>query len=221
MPLRAVFFDIDGTLVDSNEPHVTAWQEAFRDGGHVLRAADIRQQIGKGADQLIPALVPNLDERSGKRIADRQGEIFRTRYLHQVKAFPRAADLIATLHAKGKRVLLASSAAKAEVDYYVELLGIKYALHGSVSMDDVEASKPAGDIFAAALASVFPVSASETLVVGDTRYDVEAALKVGVKTIAVRSGGASQQALTDAGAAYVFASVKELFESFDRTPLNS
>ena len=77
MPLKAVFFDIDGTLVDSNEFHVMAWDEAFRDHGHPVPQDQIRVQIGKGADQLIPTLLPDLNEKTRKAIADRHGEIFR------------------------------------------------------------------------------------------------------------------------------------------------
>jgi membrane protein len=220
LPLKAVFLDIDGTLVDSNEFHVTAWDEAFRDNGHLVHQDQIRVQIGKGADQLIPALMPDLDEKTRKVIADRHGEIFQTRYLKQVKAFPHATDLIEMLHTKGKQVILASSAEKTEVDYYVQLLKVGKMLAGSVSKDDVANSKPAGDIFAAALAQVFPMAASQTIAVGDTPYDVESALRSGVKTIALRSGGFSEETLADAGARYIYASVKELFDNFDTSPLH-
>jgi phosphoglycolate phosphatase-like HAD superfamily hydrolase len=123
------------------------------------------------------------------------------------------------LHAKGKQVILASSADKAEVDHYAHLLKINSMLTGIVSKDDVARSKPAGDIFAAALAMVFPMAASETLAIGDTPYDVESALRSEIKTIAVRSGGFSGETLAEAGAPYIYASVKELFDKFDGSPL--
>src|SRR6202000_2176364 len=128
-------------------------------------------------------------------------------------------DLVEMLHAKGKKVILASSADKTEVDYYVQLLKIATMLTGTVSNDDMEKSKPAGDIFAAALAQVFPMAASETLAVGDTPYDVESAFRSGIKTIALRSGGSSAEALAEAGAPYIYASVKELFDKVDSSPL--
>jgi membrane protein len=219
MPLKAVFFDIDGTLVDSNESHVFAWEEAFRDHGLLADKSAIRAQIGKGADQLIPSLFPGVTLEQQKEIARRHGEIFRLRYLNQVQPFPHATDLIEMLHAKGIKVILASSAEQADVQHYVELLKLAPFLTGTVSKDDVANSKPAGDIFAAALGQVFPVAASETLAVGDTPYDVEAALRSEIKTIALRSGGFSGQALAEAGASHIYASVKELFEAFDRSPL--
>ena len=219
MPIKAIFFDIDGTLVDSNEFHVMAWQEAFRDHGHSIQRDRIRAEIGKGADQLIPALLPHADNAFEKAVGHRQAEIFQSRYLKQVKPFPCAAALIDMLSTKGKLVVLASSAGKPEVDHYVELLGVGRALAGTVSKDDVKNSKPAGDIFAAALASVFPLSATETLAIGDTPYDVESALKSDIKTIALRSGGVSEETLANAGALYIFASVKELFEHYESSPL--
>lgn len=221
MPLKAVFFDIDGTLVDSNEFHVMAWQEAFHVAGHQIGLDKIRTQIGKGADKLIPSLIPDIDAKSSKAIAERHGDIFGTRYLDQVKPFPNASDLIEMLHAKGMQIVLASSADKIEVDHYAKLLKVESLLTGTVSKDDVVSSKPAGDIFAAALAQVFPMSASETLAIGDTPYDVESALRSDIKTIAVRSGGASTETLAGAGAAFVYASVKELYDQFASSPLQA
>src|SRR5882757_7782808 len=150
MVLKAVFLDIDGTLVNSNEFHVIAWAQAFRESGHSVARAAIRKQIGKGSDMLIPALLPYLDQKARKEIADRHGEIFQSQFLPQVKAFPQAAALIAKLHADRKQVLLASSAKDTEVEHYVRLLDVQRFLTATTSADDVANSKPAGDIFASA-----------------------------------------------------------------------
>jgi HAD superfamily hydrolase (TIGR01509 family) len=219
--LKAVFFDIDGTLVDSNDFHVMAWQEAFRDFGHYFEQSDIRGQIGKGGDQLVPSLLPGIDEKLQKAVSERHGKVFKPKYLAQVKPFPHAFDLLEMLHAKGVKVLLASSSEKTEVDHYIDLLKVEPFLTGTVSKDDVAHSKPAGDIFAAALSKVFPLSASETLAVGDTPYDVESALRSGIKTIGLRSGGFSEEVLGDAGAPYIYASVQDLFDNFDNSPLRN
>jgi HAD superfamily hydrolase (TIGR01509 family) len=219
--LKAVFFDLDGTLVDSNDFHVMAWQEAFRDFGHYFEQSDIRGQIGKGGDQLVPSLLPGIDEKLQKAVSERHGKVFKPKYLAQVKPFPHAFDLLEMLHAKGVKVLLASSSEKTEVDHYIDLLKVEPFLTGTVSKDDVAHSKPAGDIFAAALSKVFPLSASETLAVGDTPYDVESALRSGIKTIGLRSGGFSEEVLGDAGAPYIYASVQDLFDNFDNSPLRN
>ena len=116
------------------------------------------------------------------------------------------------------KVLLASSAKKAEVEHYVKLLGVESILDGTTSADDVEQSKPAGDIFAAALKKVAPITAAETVVIGDTPYDVIAARKCGIRAIGLLSGGFSAEELTDAGAIAVFDSVSELLSSWDPKP---
>ena len=212
MTIRAVFFDIDGTLVDSNEFHVSAWARAFQELLFPVDPAAIRRQIGKGADMLLPALAPELPESDRKAIADRHGEIFQNGYLSQVQAFPHARDLIATLHAQGLKVLLASSAKQTEIDHYVDLLDVRELISGTTSGDDVEKTKPAGDIFLSTLAKIAPIAASEVVAVGDTPYDVAAARKARIRTIAVKSGGFPESSLVDAGAVAIYDSVGDLFD---------
>jgi beta-phosphoglucomutase-like phosphatase (HAD superfamily) len=124
---------------------------------------------------LIPALLPYLDQKARKGIADRHGELFQSQFLPQVKAFHQAAALIAKLHADRTQVLLAPSAKDAEVEHYVRLLDVQRALTAATSADDVANSKPAGDIFASALRKVTPIQAEEAIAIGDTPYDVLAA----------------------------------------------
>jgi phosphoglycolate phosphatase-like HAD superfamily hydrolase len=217
MAIRAVFFDIDGTLVDSNEFHVSAWERAFQESLFPVERAAIRRQIGKGADMLLPALAPELPEGDRKAIAARHGKIFQTGYLSQVQPFPHARDLIATLHARGLEVLLASSAKQTEVDHYVELLDARGLISGTTSGDDVEKTKPAGDIFLSALSKVAPIVASEVVAIGDTPYDVTAARKARIRTIAVKSGGFPESSLVDAGAVAIYDSVGDLFKRLNES----
>ena len=218
MKIQAVLFDIDGTLVDSNEQHVNAWAFAFRDEGHPQERDDIRAQIGKGADMLLPALIPDVAEGVRQRIADRHGDYFADMYLDHVRAFPRAAELVAKVHDSGRKVVLASSAGRAEVEHYVDLLGIADRLSTSTSIDDVESSKPAPDIFSAALHKA-GVAAEHALVVGDTPYDVAAAQRAGLLAVGVTSGPFGQAELRDAGAIAVYADVADLLDRFDASPL--
>lgn len=199
--MRAVLFDLDGTLVDSNDAHVAVWEQVFREAGHPLARDAIRAQIGKGGDLLVPALLPDVDEVERKQLEDRHGAVFKERYLDQVKLFPGARELLRRVRRSGKAVVLASSASQEEVDYYLDKLEARTLVSATTSIDDVSTSKPAGDIFAAALAKakVWPASA---VVVGDTPYDIEAAAKVGVRTVAVRSGGFADAELAGAVARY-------------------
>ena len=214
--VRAVLFDLDGTLVDSNAFHVDAWDRVFREGGHVIDREAIAGQIGKGGDLLVPALLPDAPKAEQERLATRHGEVFKARYLDLVRPFPDAAALLRRVKDSGRKVVLASSANGEELDHYVALLGVADLLTATTSKDDVSTSKPAGDIFAAALAKA-GVSPHHAIVVGDTPYDIEAAAKCGIATIAVRSGGFEANALAAAIARYDDAAA--LLSDFDRSPL--
>lgn len=218
MKVAAVLFDIDGTLVDSNEQHVDAWAFAFREAGHPQEREDIRGQIGKGGDLLVPALLPSADPKLSKSIADAQGRHFKQTYLDHVRPFPGAAELIAAVHASGRKVVLASSATISELDHYVALLGVGSRLAAMTSIDDVDTSKPAPDIFSTALETI-GVAAPDALVVGDTTYDVEAARAAGLASVAVASGPFSARQLRDAGAAAVYADVADLLARWKQSPL--
>jgi HAD superfamily hydrolase (TIGR01509 family) len=218
MTIEVVLFDIDGTLVDSNEQHVNAWAFAFREEGHPQELDDIRAQIGKGGDLLVPELLPDVDDLIRKRIAKRQGDYFKEMYLDHVRPFEDAAELIGRVHARGRKVVLASSAKRDELEHYVGLLGVKPLITATTSIDDVETSKPEPDIFGAALEKV-GVEPSKALVVGDTIYDVDAALRLGIATVGVTSGPFDERQLKEAGAIAVFADVASILRDFDRSPL--
>ena len=202
MPIKAILFDIDGTLVDSNDLHVLAWEEAFAREGHRFDRQRLHDQIGKGADNLVPTLLPGSDDATAERLGDAHAEIFKTQYLDTVKPFPRARDLLAHAHAAGRTLVLASSASKAELDHYLDLLDARDLITATTSIDDVKDSKPAPDIFSTALGKLHGVDAGEAIAVGDTPYDVESAGKCGIRTIGLRSGGFPDEALGDAVATY-------------------
>jgi membrane protein len=215
MTVSAILFDIDGTLVDSNGWHVRAWREAFADHGHDIADDRIAAEIGKGGDLLVPTLLPDAPEEEQEAIADAHDGIFKSRYLDRVEPFPHSRDLIERVHARGAKVVLASSASKAELDHYVELLGIADFVAASTTSEDVGTSKPAPDIFAVA---VERAGAPDTvLAVGDSPYDIESAGKAGMATIAVLSGGFPRERLADAKA--IYADVGELLERLEDSPL--
>lgn len=217
MPIRAVLFDIDGTLVDSNDMHVIAWEEAFATIGAKFHRQVIHDQIGKGTDMLVPTLLPHADAAMQEKLGDAHSAVFKGRFLSQVVPFPGSRELLARVHAAGQAVVLASSASVEELDHYLELLDARELVEATTSADDVENTKPAPDIFATALKKVAPLSADEVIVVGDTPYDVEAALKCGIKAIAVRSGKFSDEVLLEAGAIALYDDVASLLADFDHS----
>src|SRR5256885_16396213 len=149
---RAFIFDIDGTLVDSNELHVDSWDRAFRHFGKQFSREALRAQIGKGSDQYLPEfLTPEEIERFGKQLDQYRSELFRKEYLPRVRPFPQVRELFERIRDDGKRIVLASSGKKDDTEYYVRLLKIDKVIEGFTSADDADRSKPAPDIFSAAL----------------------------------------------------------------------
>jgi HAD superfamily hydrolase (TIGR01509 family) len=200
----AAIFDIDGTLVDSVDQHARAWQEAFHDFGHDIDYAAIRGQIGKGGDQLLPVFL-SADEMRAKAepLEKHRSAIFKQKYLPQVIAFPEVRDLFEQLRADGKRLVLASSAKKDEIAVYKRIADIADLVSIEVAGDDVENSKPHPDIFESALHKLGPFRPAETLAIGDTPFDAQAARKIGLRTIGLLCGGFAESDLRKAGCAAI------------------
>ncbi|NIJ08319.1 membrane protein [Sphingomonas vulcanisoli] len=216
--LRPVLFDIDGTLIDSNPLHVLAWSRAFREHGYEIADEAIHAQIGKGGDNLLPTLLPQANSDEQAAIDARQGEIFAADYLAEAKPFRNAAELLRHAAAAGKQIVLASSATQSEVDHYAGLLGIADILAATTSIDDVNCSKPEPDIFAVALRKI-GLEPTGALVVGDTIWDVEAASRIGLGTIALLSGGVSAHDLEQAGAIAIYEDAARLLAFYAQSPL--
>ena len=202
---RAFIFDLDGTLVDSNELHVDSWDRAFRKFGKQFPRNELREQIGKGSDQYLPEfLTPDEIEHFGKELDEYRSEIFQKEYLPRVRPFPKVRELFERLSDDKRRVMLATSGKAADTKYYLDLLKIDKLIEGSTSADDADRSKPAPDLFSAALEELGDVSPGEVINVGDTRFDVEAAAKAGVRTIALTCGGTPEHVLRNAGALAIY-----------------
>ena len=219
LTLGALFFDVDGTLVDSNDLHVRAWELAFASIGVAFDRATIHGQIGKGTDMLVPTLIPDADDALMERLSAAHGKLFKGELLQQVQPFPGARDLIARARAAGLKIVLASSASGGEVDHYLDLLDIRELVDATTSSDDVEHTKPAPDVFQAALKKVAPLAPDEVLVIGDTPYDVQAAAACGIGTVALRSGKFADSVLQEAGALAIYDDVAALLADYDRSPL--
>lgn len=210
-------FDIDGTLVDSNELHVDSWGRGFRHFGKEFSREQLRAQIGKGSDQYLPQfLTPEEMKLFGKQLDEYRSELFRKEYLPKVQPFPEVRELFQRIHDDNKRIVLASSGKKRDTKYYVDLLKVGDLIDGCVSGDDARSSKPAPDIFSASLEKLGDVSAVHAVTVGDTRFDVEAAKKADLKTIAFLCGGTPESVLRQAGAIAVYRDPADFLAHYDR-----
>ncbi|GJD53623.1 Phosphoglycolate phosphatase [Methylobacterium crusticola] len=218
--IRAVIFDIDGTLLDSVDLHAQAWARAFEAFGVAVAPADIRTQIGKGGDQLMPIfLPPERLAREGGAIEAFRADLFKREYLPRVRPFPRVRDLFARLRAEGHVLALASSGKADEVARYQEIAGIADLVDVTTNADDAERSKPHPDIFQAALAALGSPARGEAVVVGDSPYDAEAASGAGLPAIGVLCGGFPEAALGEAGCLAIYRDPADLLDGYDRSPL--
>jgi len=210
--------DVDGTLVDTNYHHAIAWFRAFRHHDVTLPIWRIHRHIGMGGDQLIAALAGDeVEERLGDEIRDAESELYRE-LIDEVQTMEGSRELIEDLRAAENVVVLASSAKDWEVEHYIELLDAAEIVDGWTTSADVENTKPEPDLIKAALEKVD--ADDEATLIGDTVWDVEAAKRAGVETLAVLTGGFSEQELRDAGARDVYTSVEEVRRSLARTPLS-
>jgi HAD superfamily hydrolase (TIGR01549 family) len=214
--LAAFIFDIDGTLVDSNDLHVESWDRAFRHFGKIFPNEKLRAHIGKGSDQYIPEfLTPEEMKKFGKELDEYRSDLFRKEYLPKVKPFPKVKELLQRIRDDNKRSVLATSGKKSDTEYYVnELLKIGDLIEGYTIADDADQSKPAPDIFTAALHKLGDISPNDVVGVGDTRFDIEAAGKVGIRTIALLCGGIPENVLREAGAVAIYRDPADLLANY-------
>jgi len=213
--VRAALFDMDGTLVDTNDLHAAAWRAAFAQFGQDVGLEAISGQIGKGGDNLIPALLPDLEEPERDAIEAFRSDLFRRDYLPRSTAFAGVRGLFERLYADNVTIVIASSSGAEEVAFNLGVTGASDLVAATVSADEAERSKPCADIFAAALAKAAPAQADEAIVVGDTPWDVKAASKLGLRTIGFRSGGIGDDVLRMAGAVALYDGPEDLLRSYD------
>ena len=215
--IQAVLCDIDGTLLQSNWLHAGAWRDAFSVIDIHLELEDVRRQIGKGGDELIPVFVPWWKRTWVEEpLKTYRKYIFEQDYLQQIQPFPCVRDLFLRMKEAGIHVALASSAKKDELDIYKRIANIGDLVEENTSADDADRAKPHPDIFQATLDKL-GIKAAHALALGDTPYDAEAAGKANVWTVGVTTGGWSEKDLLDAGCVEVWEDVCDLLHNFDRS----
>ncbi len=216
--IHAVIFDVDGTLVDSVDLHARAWREAFAHFGFCRREEDIRAQIGKGGDQIIPAFVPPAQvERLYEPIEKFHHDLFTREYLHQVKGLPGVRAFFERLLEDGKQVAIASSAKADHLEPLLRAAGVHDLPLVKTTSEDATVSKPAPDIFNATLARLGWPPREGCVVIGDSPYDAEGARKASLHAIGVLSGGFADHDLFAAGCLAVYADVAAIAAAYERS----
>jgi HAD superfamily hydrolase (TIGR01549 family) len=214
--IEAVIFDLDGTLIDSVKLHARAWQDTFKRFGKDVSLDAIRRQIGKGDDQLLPVFFSAEElERFGPELDGYRGDLFRSELLPQVKPRPKVRELLARIRNDGRKIALASSGTKDDLDEYKKIAQIEDLVDAETSSADVHRSKPHPDIFEATLKKLGDIDRSNIVTVGDTPYDAEASISANLRPIGLLSGGWSEESLRRAGCVSVYCHPADLLAGYE------
>ncbi|MEZ4410005.1 MAG: HAD-IA family hydrolase [Polyangiales bacterium] len=218
MVANAVLFDLDGTLVDTNDLHTRAFQEAFASRGYKAPADRVFVEIGKGGDNLVPAIIGrDGDAADGDAIREAQPEAFaRVAAAEGIEVFPGAEALIAEVKRRGLKTVIATSSQPEQLERVEEHSGVAWRerVDAAVLASDVKQSKPAPDVVSAAVKKL-KMSPAQCVMVGDTPYDAEAARHAGVVLIGLTCGGHSRETLLSSGARMVFRDPADLVDHLD------
>ncbi|MFF5896882.1 HAD family hydrolase [Streptomyces argenteolus] len=214
---RAAIFDVDGTLTDTNHLHVVAWWEAFRQAGHILPMPDIHRAVGLGSGDLIERLLTADRDREQDAVISAAHKTLYGTYYDRIPAFEGAGDLLRALAERGWSVVLATSASGPELEALRRAVDADDAIGDTASSDDVAEGKPSPEPVQLAC-ELAGVGADQAVFVGDTVWDMEAAARAGVRSVAVLSGGIPRADLELAGADAVYQDVAELLSRLDDSP---
>ena len=218
--IQAVIFDIDGTIIDSVGLHIQAWQRAFHRFGKECTHEAIRQQIGEGADEFLRVFFgkEELDSIRGD-LETYRSELFKREYLPKTKAFPQVRELFERIKRDRRKVGLGSTGKEEEIKLYKKMARIEDLVDAVACSEDVERSKPHGDICSAAVEKLGNLAPDCVIAVGDTRFDAEAAGKIKVRTIGFLCGGGNHEELQGAGCIAIYNDPADLLAHYDSSPL--
>jgi HAD superfamily hydrolase (TIGR01549 family) len=218
--LRGALLDVDGTLLDSNDAHAVSWAEVFAQFGYAIRFEHVRPLVGMGGDKLLPILT-GLDNESteGKRLTERKKALFEQKYLPHLQPTRGARPLLEHMVGEGLALVIATSASDDEMRALLDRAGVADLIDDATSSGDVERSKPDPDVIGAALRKG-RLRADEAVMIGDTPYDIAAAVKAGVPTITLRCGGWWDD-LALGGAVAIYDDPADLLKQYDESPLSS
>ena len=218
--MRALIFDLDGTLVDTVYAHVFAWQRAFAEAGLAIDGWRIHRRIGMSGGLFARAAARELgqaiDAQAAEDLQRRHGELFR-QFLPERRPLPGAVELLEDLRRRGIAYGIATSGRRPEIDRSLEALQV-----GSdvvvVERSDVARAKPEPDLFLACLQRLGHPP-TECYVIGDAVWDQLAARRAGILSVGLLSGGYGETELLSAGAFRVYRDPAELLRSLDELGL--
>ncbi len=216
--VKGILIDVDGTLVLSNDAHAKSWVKTLSEFGYKVPLDLVRSYMGMGGDQMLPKILPRLSKKHSEieEISSQRKKLFLESYAPSLKPAPGARDLIKKLLDLDLKYVIASSSSNEELDTLLKTAKVDDLIGIATSGSDVKESKPEPDIIKAALEKG-RLNSKNSLMLGDTPYDIKAASKCGVKVIAMRCGGFSDKALK--GAIAIYDDPSDLLKNIDSSPI--
>lgn len=218
MTLDALLLDLDGTLLDTNLLHARAWAAALERFDLRVPVERVAEEIGKGGELLVPALVGRrVEEERGDALREAKEEIFVELIgAEPVPVLPGVAELFAAARDRGLATAIATASKRSQLEEMLERAGLDLLALADevVTDDDVERPKPQPDVVTAAVAKL-GLSPAQCAMVGDTPYDGTAARRAGVAAFGVETGGHRPEALRRAWMRAVYRDVGALAADLD------
>lgn len=218
----AILFDLDGTLVDSVYQHVLAWRLALEQAGIQLSVWRIHRRIGMSGGLLVNALLRETGRDISPQDAERLQHLHAEAYLKlssQVRPLPGAVELLAYLARSGVPHAIATSGRIETAGPALKTLGVSQNLP-VITRDQVHHAKPDPDLFLAA-AGRLGVSIHDSIVVGDSVWDLLAARRARALGVGLLSGGYGEEELERAGAYRVYQDPEDLLNHLDEIGLRT
>ena len=216
--LRGVIFDVDGTLVASNEAHAQSWVDTLREIGYDVPFDVVWPMVGMGGDKLLPSATGiESDSDLGKQLGERRWEIFVRDYLPHLRPTPGARELVSRMKDDGLKLVIATSAKGNELELLLEAAGVADLFELKTSSSDAKESKPDPDIVQAAVRKS-RLAPENLIMLGDTPYDVQASIGANVNLIGLLSGGWTIAELS--GATAIYDDPADLLKWYDISPFS-
>lgn len=218
--MPAILFDLDGTLIDSNYQHVNTWSETLLAAGIVIPRWKIHRHVGMSGKSMMQELLRELGLKKDKvdldQLEHEHGRRFR-RVVSQLQPLPGANQLMKYLSRHGIRFAIATTGGRQPTSLLLKRLELP-AGTPVVTGDDVEKAKPSPEIFAAA-ARQLNVAINNCIVVGDSVWDLLAAVRQSALGVGFLSGGYGQEELERAGAFRVYSDAADLLMHIEQLGL--
>lgn len=214
MASRAALFDMDGTLADTNHLHVVAWWEAFRQAGHRVTTSAIHHAVGLPGTELVARVLGEDRDKDTDESIDFAHKTLYATYFDRLAPLPGAGELLRALAGQGWRVIVVTSAADAELAALRRAVHADDAITDFTSAESVRSGKPAPDQVERALSQA-DVPPERAVFVGDSVWDMLAAVRAGVHPVGMLSGGLPRADLVENGAREVYRDPAELLSALE------